>query len=286
MALVQRRIEQLLVATAAQRQSIMYSVDAKEAWTGSANLYDLLKNSYRFNAGDPRDIVYAFLGLVDPSYTFEADYSPSMSPIQTFVQATEKVIRAENSLAVLRQTVLQARDNHGLWLPSWAPDWTSGATIGPHYMEMRSVMSGSFIRFRQLPKSLSLIPIGVAKVEWDVTGRTLAKLMVRALLVGTLLEVVHDDYGWSRVFRIDTSPEFKVVTSAQGRSKQQVWVIDGAPGFFVLRRQQQGTYSVVHAAGIYIVSRDNMEAESRAIYESVVEAENRGERSPEILSLI
>ena len=89
---------------------------------------------------DNRDLIYAFVGLADPEYVIEADYSAASSICKVLVQATERYITVDNSLAVLQWTVLRCRLGYGLRLPSWAPDWTRGTWFDEDYQQMSALV--------------------------------------------------------------------------------------------------------------------------------------------------
>ena len=79
-------------------------------------------------ATDPRDLVYAFLGLAkmndDP--LLKPDYSDSNSASDVFINLFEYSFRVEKSLDI----VCMSQGRIGAHLPSWCPDWTRPPRLG------------------------------------------------------------------------------------------------------------------------------------------------------------
>lgn len=80
----------------------------------------ILRHARACETGDPRDRVYAFIGLADPAYNIQADY---MVPAEkVFMNAAACIIKKERSLEVVFDAM---GDREMSNLPSWVPDWTS-----------------------------------------------------------------------------------------------------------------------------------------------------------------
>jgi hypothetical protein len=92
------------------------------------DLVKLLSHPRMCKASDPRDHVYAFVGLVDPGYSIIPDYA-SGNTIQNVLSKTAQcIILHEENLDVLIHTdVTQSRLQSTL--PSWVPDWTSDLRV-------------------------------------------------------------------------------------------------------------------------------------------------------------
>lgn len=83
----------------------------------------VLLNTGKRKASDPRDLVYAMLGLVDDDDErpkMEADYR--LTTAQVFACATVQIYQRKNDLYLLCWPVFRAENPFGL--PSWSPDWT------------------------------------------------------------------------------------------------------------------------------------------------------------------
>jgi hypothetical protein len=61
------------------KQRVRKFIRAKQAWTKDMQLATLLEDCHTFNATDPRDLAYAFLGLASDTVRsqFQIDYSSS-----------------------------------------------------------------------------------------------------------------------------------------------------------------------------------------------------------------
>lgn len=88
--------------------------------TAFEDIKPLLRHARNCETGDPRDRVYAFIGLADPAYCIKPSYKLGAS--ETFMQTAACIIRKGKRL----QVVFDAMHNSGMPdLPSWAADWTT-----------------------------------------------------------------------------------------------------------------------------------------------------------------
>jgi hypothetical protein len=138
--------------------------DQKIGWTGPKDIKVWLDHGTSCETSDPRDRVFAFLGLASPGYNIEPDYSPSKSWNVLMIEITSRILKFEKSFEFLQ--FLQRRNeesnrgyaNHGS-LPSWIPDWT--------VRHRRSKLSwGKCFKaeyFSQFPPSV--MPGGILKLE-------------------------------------------------------------------------------------------------------------------------
>ena len=95
---------------------------------GSLPSISTLVAGNRQAATNPKDLVYAFLGLAqerdDPLLT--PNYSDSNSASAVFLNLIEYSVRVENSLDVICLSQGRIRND----LPSWCPDWTKPPRLG------------------------------------------------------------------------------------------------------------------------------------------------------------
>ena len=106
------------------------------------------------------------------------------------------------------------------------------------------------------------------EIKWDQTRQT-ATLTAQGFRFGRLKTVVQDSYSWSRFFSFDTFQDTIVLTTAHSLLRDEVWVLDGATGFYVLRNNRQN-YSLIHAAGVYRDPEGDIAAQSREFHVSSV----------------
>ena len=84
-------------------------------------LIKLLEGFRRLSATDPRDKIYAALGLAtDASNRPQMDYG--LSPASVFETFAADLVRKGDGISVLHAAVSHSQ---GMALPSWVPDWTS-----------------------------------------------------------------------------------------------------------------------------------------------------------------
>lgn len=99
---------------------------------GMKDMGDALKTLTYLNCGDPRDKVFAVLGIVDPSWSGELAPDYSLSVQQVYTNAARALIRTTLGLTFW-QGVNHPRANRIPSLPSWVPDWTC---ISDRYLEL------------------------------------------------------------------------------------------------------------------------------------------------------
>ena len=109
------------------------------------SLSKILQSTILFQTGDPRDKVYALVGLTKNSWMLSGtgnanhiriDYD--LSPEQVFADSVKLAIEQDKTLNAL-SFAGQATTRSSGWSPSWAPDWslvkwppTSYQTAGEH----------------------------------------------------------------------------------------------------------------------------------------------------------
>ena len=96
----------------------------KTRWAGPGDIKVWLEHAKSCETSDPRDRVFAFLGLASPEYDIETDYSPSKSLDVLLIEITSKILRYDKNLDFLRFRESNRGIANGSRLPSWIPDWT------------------------------------------------------------------------------------------------------------------------------------------------------------------
>jgi hypothetical protein len=84
-------------------------------------LKEVLDHSRRCQTSDPRDKIYAFLGLADKGYNIVPNYSWENTIVHLLLHTALKIIAFEGSVDILEH-VRHGREKLGHLLPSWVPD--------------------------------------------------------------------------------------------------------------------------------------------------------------------
>ena len=90
---------------------------------GRGNLVDALFMSYRFNCTDPRDKIFAVLGLAQALF-LQPDYNSSVEDV--YVQTTQFLLVALGNLDIL---CCVSHPKRIPTLPSWVPDWQAQVVV-------------------------------------------------------------------------------------------------------------------------------------------------------------
>lgn len=108
--------------------SVTNTIKAKECWKGSTGLRTVATEIYRFEATDPRNLIYAFLGSVDDS-GIKPDYSPEVTLHDVLIKVAQQIIRHEKKLDILEDALTRSGE-YTFRLPGQVPDWTAAPSRG------------------------------------------------------------------------------------------------------------------------------------------------------------
>ncbi|KAI9667688.1 MAG: hypothetical protein M1821_000505 [Bathelium mastoideum] len=117
------------------KHSLPYMVEANRrtmAEDESNVLLQILIRARRFVATDPRDKIYALLGVVEQSRSGKNRLSPiygKRSVAETYTLAAIQILKDSNDLLLLSQAEGDAFRTVEP-LPSWVPDWSCSRTVG------------------------------------------------------------------------------------------------------------------------------------------------------------
>ncbi|KAF2755384.1 hypothetical protein EJ05DRAFT_478399 [Pseudovirgaria hyperparasitica] len=144
-----------------ENESYTYMFFTKSRWKNSIDIVSLLVGSMLFLTSDPRDQMFAFIGLADSRYNFAPDYAASLP--ECILQVSKEVWRIGHErdlLGLATETMLrsQFRDD----LPSWAPDWTVRGftpdrvtlTVNGHFLKAYSY---KYVAFRRRSDTISFL---------------------------------------------------------------------------------------------------------------------------------
>ncbi|KAI0129564.1 heterokaryon incompatibility protein-domain-containing protein [Xylariales sp. AK1849] len=120
-------------------QEILVGWASKPRPRGAGDLLQLLKDSLTCSSTDPRDKVFALLGLYENSATegLEVDYGLSLREVYTGITAYFLMVHQEIDILSLASGISDL-------LPSWVPDWSNserGLLLpGPGSMPIRATL--------------------------------------------------------------------------------------------------------------------------------------------------
>lgn len=130
-----------------QLDAVRNLFERKKCWTTPGDIKVWLEHSKCCETSDPRDKVFAFLGLASPGYRIEADYSGLKSMVELSIEITRKILEFEKNLHFLYYIEKGRIVSDDSLLPSWVPEWTSTG------------VDRQFINFsRAMPASVQLHP--------------------------------------------------------------------------------------------------------------------------------
>lgn len=205
-------------------KSTLESKRRRQRCGDDAQLSETLRHARNLESSDPRDKVYAFLGLASSNYNIVADYSPGRSEQDVFTAATERIIKTERHLEVLMDAL--GNDRRKKKMLSWVPDWAS-----PLATEYSELFMG--IGIPRDCKAGGRHPAKFTFRDHEFELSTTRVLEIDAIFVGQLKEVIEDDYSvnwrWSTCLtshNADIGP-VNVATTDRAHSGDEVWIIYG-----------------------------------------------------------
>lgn len=223
------------------RERVLHFVKSRESWAGPKALSSLLATAYLFRSTDPRETIYAFSGLADPSYKIVPDYHSPSGIFQVLVDTARKIVQTENSLVILDDAILLTKESYGFWLPSWVPNWGS---------KPRKDMLKCKEHMHQTLPTQSASPNRVADATFytDEEYRANILMRIRGQRLGTIARIEQES-EFLTVF--STSSDFVVETSPLARVGDQIWVLHGAKKIYILRKHLERQFSLIAEAFLF-----------------------------------
>ncbi|KAM7215690.1 Heterokaryon incompatibility protein (HET) domain containing protein [Rhypophila decipiens] len=104
-----------------------------ESRTPYIDIKKLLRHARECKTGDPRDRVFAFVGMVDPAYGLMPSYKRTTA--ETFANTTASIITKEKKLDIIFDAMRDHGGDHDDKqslpdLPTWAANWSTPMTRG------------------------------------------------------------------------------------------------------------------------------------------------------------
>ncbi|KAN0080474.1 Heterokaryon incompatibility protein (HET) domain containing protein [Elaphomyces granulatus] len=124
-----------LIRLRQQQQTIISSSDRAHA-RSDVRIFDFLRSYQHLMSTDPRDRIYALLGLYSPLSEYRSRISPSYTKPahEVFCNVARVMIEDDNSLRPVALARNLASRSPVTPLPSWVPDWTGAEFLFPMHL--------------------------------------------------------------------------------------------------------------------------------------------------------
>ena len=129
-----------LEKTDAAMQLVGLMISSRMKWSGTLNLRELLTHVRHYKTSEPRDKIYAFLGLIRAKSQVIPDYMKTYDEV--CIEVTRMVINHDQNLKVLFEALDGVRPS-GCTLPSWAVSLTSFRERGTRFSRHRLAYASS-----------------------------------------------------------------------------------------------------------------------------------------------
>lgn len=213
------------------RSALASMAKGKKGFRRDSELIALLQHSRNCAASDPRDRVYAFIGLAEPGYNIIPNYRSVNKLEQVLIETAKCIIHHDQSLAIL-QHVYRGRAKLGVRLPSWVPDWTSKETsYGIDKHEWKSTK----------PFDAGKGSRAIAEFHHHSEDGFYEDLKVRGVFVGKI-ENIEIDSELEHVSSLILSEGEWVFGPKAARFDDEVWVLYGSTRPAVLRPEGGGRF--------------------------------------------
>lgn len=181
---------------------------------GYKDLLACLSYMYLCEASDPRDLVYACLGLTAHTYRIHPNYASNFSFHDLLVHVAQSAIKHDQSLNAILLTARSTVINRAPGLPSWVPDFRVKPSLRMVHMWMSD----------KIPKTRSF------SFHADGEGQPGRTLQV----CGVAMRKDGDEWV------LDVSSESKQSKpSAYDENRREVYLIHGALNVHIFRRRNQ-----------------------------------------------
>jgi hypothetical protein len=194
------------------------------------DLKSLLEHSRNCIASDPRDRMYAFLGLAHRGYAIVPDYATRNTVVHALINTARRIIEYERNLSILEH-VCHGREQLGCFLPTWVPDWTSKATdcgFGKLDSPWITGPAGS-------PFNASKDLCTEAEFREDEANQSNVDLKIKGIFVDILDELEEPPKDCPDLQSFLTPCGLRIHTAKSARLDDEVWILHGASRPMILR---------------------------------------------------
>ena len=141
----------------------------------TSSLRSLLEANRTRAATEPRDMIYALRGVIDPhlARSIDVDYASALGVV--YARAARFCIKSEKALTVLGSVEYRRTEESKTEMPSWVPDWRFRTSVYVDLSMRRPNQSKYFSASNNEPPRL-------------VGGQDERKLILKGFVVATLVE--------------------------------------------------------------------------------------------------
>ncbi|KAH9209027.1 heterokaryon incompatibility protein-domain-containing protein [Leptodontidium sp. 2 PMI_412] len=212
-------------------------IEGKTRKGHKATLLSLLQHSTVCQASDPRDRVYAFLGLADSGHGIVPDYSPSNTLVHVLISTTKAVISQSKTLDIFSHASRRC-DKLAMFLPTWVPDWTAP----PQKQMLETYIAENPVA---TPFDASAGRITKATYHQEPGSGEHVQLRTRGIKVGSLDTYTNPSASGIEVgyWELDSRDDVLVIAAESAIVGDEVFVLFGAKKPVLLRSERNGIYS-------------------------------------------
>ncbi|KAI8650759.1 HET domain-containing protein [Fusarium keratoplasticum] len=224
-------------------KAIELLLNSKTTWRGDEDLKKVLAGSRHCRSSDPRDRVFAFLGLAHPGYDVETNYGKSNTLDAIILHTAKKIFEFERDLEILAFAVRTTKARLGV-LPSWVPDWASTEILE----------DGHFAELPGQDKQFRHDAIGSSVIQLSPDANNVV-LRVRGLHIDTLERHLP---VWANAFydaAFVTIRGHTVRSRSFAQEGDELWMLMGSKWPFVLRPCANGYMVISEAENIDLSAR-------------------------------
>jgi hypothetical protein len=172
---------------------------------------------------EPRDRVYAYIGLLESIFSLVPDYRKSLNSV--FVETAQEILIHSENLVILDETAeTDRRSSQNDPLPSWVPIWT---TID---------WSDPINKPRMDPFLFGDVSMAKAEVRFlsNVEGRKGYALEAKGIMIDVIDNI---DRKEKLTLCIGSIPGVAFCSSAYAQCEDELWSLYGAKKLYLFRRQ-------------------------------------------------
>ncbi|KAF0316690.1 heterokaryon incompatibility protein [Colletotrichum asianum] len=215
-------------------------IQGKQRWQDSGSqlqldLSYLLNHARNTKSSQPKDRIYAFVGLSTLRNKIQINYDPAYSINMLLADVARTIVLYEDEgLDILSQAgtaaYSRALPRGSDPLPTWVPDWDEREVFQRDRFIKGLDLPPNSAAGKRLEKSMSFSAdrFGNAGRVLEVAGTRIGKL-------GMLVETGRDDFGpWRSFSGVETGS--RIMTTNVAQPGDEVWVLHGMSWPVVLRR--------------------------------------------------